>query len=219
MLVVFGRLSRPQIFLASISRVTGRTTGLGNRLNPVMMLLFLVSGWAARAGSSIASLARLNRCAAFQSPPIMATTSSSLLAFAAQRCPRCHQGRVFKTSAFSPRFQEMHASCPACHQHYEPEPGFYWGAMYISYAFSVAIVVAVGIAVFVLGHDPDTWVYVAGVAITTIMMVPLSFRYSRMVMLYLFAGFDYDPAMAATVARRPVAPDLMSAPEAPELVN
>ena len=143
----------------------------------------------------------------------MATTSSSLLAFAAQRCPRCHQGRVFKTSAFSPRFQEMHASCPACGLYYEPEPGFFWGAMYISYAFSMAIVVAVGIAVFVLGHDPDAWVYVAAVTITTVLLVPLSFRYSRMVMLYLFAGFDFDPAVAAQVARRP------AAPATPELVG
>lgn len=37
----------------------------------------------------------------------------------------------------------------------KPEPGFFWGAMYISYAFSMAIVVAVGIAVFVLRHNPD----------------------------------------------------------------
>ena len=130
--------------------------------------------------------------------------SSSLLAFAAQRCPRCHQGRVFHTSAFRlAHFQEMYEACPACGQHYEPEPGFYWGAMYISYAFSVAIVVAVGIATYVLGHDPATWVYVTGVAVATVLFVPLSFRYSRMVMLYLFAGIDYDPKEAARLAQRP----------------
>ncbi|GAB3843090.1 DUF983 domain-containing protein [Hymenobacter jeollabukensis] len=130
----------------------------------------------------------------------MATSSSSLLAFANQRCPRCHQGRVFKTSALNlAHFQDMHQACPVCHQHYEPEPGFYWGAMYISYAFSVAIVVAVGIATYVLGHDPDAWVYITAVAVTTLLMVPLSFRFSRLVMLHLFAGIDYDPAVEARV--------------------
>ena len=134
-------------------------------------------------------------------------SSSSLLAFAAQRCPRCHQGPAFKTSAFNlAHFQDMHESCPVCHQHFEPEPGFYWGAMYISYAFSVAIVVAVGIATYVLGHDPDTWVYVAAVAVSTVLLLPLSFRYSRTVMLHLFAGIDYDPRAGAkpteSVARR-----------------
>ena len=135
--------------------------------------------------------------------PLPVATPPAFLAFVAQRCPRCRQGRVFHTSAFSPRFQDMHEACPRCEQHYEPEPGFYWGAMYISYAFSVAIVVAVGIAVYVLGHDPDTWVYVTAVAITAVLMAPLSLRYSRMVMLYLVAGFDFDPAVAAEVARRP----------------
>jgi uncharacterized protein (DUF983 family) len=143
----------------------------------------------------------------------MPQTSSSLLAFAAQRCPRCHQGRVFTTSAFSSRFQEMHPQCPACELYYEPEPGFYWGAMYISYAFSMAIVVAVGIAVYVLGHDPDAWVYILAVTVAAVLLVPLSFRYSRMVMLYLFAGFDYDPAVEAEVTRRP------AATAAPELVG
>jgi uncharacterized protein (DUF983 family) len=120
--------------------------------------------------------------------------TSSLLAFATQRCPRCHQGPVFKTSALNlAHFQEMHESCPVCHQHYEPEPGFYWGAMYISYAFSVAIVVAVGIVTYVLGHDPDTWAYVSAVAGATVLLLPFSFRYSRTVMLHLFAGIDYDP--------------------------
>ena len=136
-----------------------------------------------------------------------AVPASSLLAFTAQRCPRCHQGLVFETSALNlTRFQQMRQSCPACEQYYEPEPGFYWGSMYISYAFSVAIVVVVGLAVYWLGHDPATWVYVTAVAVTTVLFVPLSFRYSRMVMLYLFAGIDYDPAVAASVAQQRLAP-------------
>ena len=101
----------------------------------------------------------------------------------------------------------MNESCPVCHQHFEPEPGFYWGAMYISYAFSVALVVIVGIATYVLGHDPDTWVYVTAVAVSTVLLIPVSFRYSRTVMLHLFAGIDYDPQAGAdrpTPARRRV---------------
>ena len=95
----------------------------------------------------------------------------------------------------------MNANCPACNQHYEPEPGFYWGAMYISYAFSVAIVVAVGIAVFVLAHDPDTWVYITCVAVVSLLFTPLSLRYSRTLMLYLFGGIQYRPDKARTNAR------------------
>ena len=51
-------------------------------------------------------------------------------------CPRCREGSLFGTSSFS--FQEpfnMHKSCPNCSQDFMPEPGFYYGAMFISYTF------------------------------------------------------------------------------------
>jgi len=84
---------------------------------------------------------------------------ATLLAFMAQRCPRCHWG--FKTSTLNLLpLQDMHVACWVCHQHFESEPGFYWVVLYISYAFSVAVVVAVGIATYVLGHAPTpgcTW--------------------------------------------------------------
>ncbi len=52
------------------------------------------------------------------------------------KCPKCHETDMFKTKTFS--FQqpfEMKASCENCGQDFEPEPGFYYGAMFISYIF------------------------------------------------------------------------------------
>ncbi len=50
------------------------------------------------------------------------------------KCPRCHQGDLFFTPTFSFRKPfDMHKNCPLCQQDYEPEPGFYYGAMFISY--------------------------------------------------------------------------------------
>lgn len=36
-------------------------------------------------------------------------------------------------------------------------------------------------------------------AVSTMLMVALSFRYSRMAMRYLFASFDYDLTVAAEI--------------------
>lgn len=50
------------------------------------------------------------------------------------KCPRCHEGNLFHTSTWS--FQDitgMPDNCPNCQQNYMPEPGFYYGAMFISY--------------------------------------------------------------------------------------
>ncbi len=50
------------------------------------------------------------------------------------KCPRCQQGDLYPTPTFSFRKPfEMYEHCPVCGQDYEPEPGFYYGAMFISY--------------------------------------------------------------------------------------
>lgn len=112
----------------------------------------------------------------------------------ALRCPRCHQGKLFNQSALSVRhFDEMPEACDVCGQHYEPETGFYWGAMYISFGFSTGIMLVVGVLIYYLLHNPDTWVYTGAVAVSTVLLAPLSFRYARAVMLYAFGGINFDP--------------------------
>jgi len=121
----------------------------------------------------------------------------TLPALLALRCPRCHQGRLFLHSALNLRqFDEMPLACAVCGQAFEPEVGFYWGAMYISYGFSTGIVAIVGFLVYYLGHDPDVWVYVVAVATAVLVFTPLMFRYARAVMLYAFGGTHFDPRYA-----------------------
>jgi uncharacterized protein (DUF983 family) len=120
-------------------------------------------------------------------------TRSLLAAMLDLRCPRCREGKMFKTSALNvKRFDEMYEQCPKCGLYYEIEVGFYWGAMYISYGFSVALVVLVGIILYQAG-DPSIWVYVAAVTLSVIVLTPLFFRYARMLMLYMFGSVTYDP--------------------------
>lgn len=116
------------------------------------------------------------------------------LALLALRCPRCHTGPLFSYGAYRvSKFTEMPESCPVCGQHYEPEPGFYWGAMYISFGFSVPIMLLTGAALYWLAGDPPTWVYVTAVAVVMLLLTPPSFRYARALMLYAFGGVRFDP--------------------------
>jgi uncharacterized protein (DUF983 family) len=133
----------------------------------------------------------------------MQKTDSTFLAMLEQKCPRCHQGPLFCTSALNiSRFADMPEACPVCSQRYEPEPGFYWGAMYITFAFSTGIMLVVGFLVYYLLHDPDTWVYVTAVAFFAVILTPLSLRYSRTLMLYLFGGVRYQPDRANSSTTR-----------------
>lgn len=111
------------------------------------------------------------------------------------KCPRCHTGDLFVAPATSLRhFDEMPTHCPVCRQTYEPEPGFYYGAMYISYGFSVLLVVVVGVVLYFLAGDPPVWAYVATVTGSVVLLTPLFYRYARAVMLYAFGSAPYSPA-------------------------
>ncbi|MEM9919447.1 MAG: DUF983 domain-containing protein [Bacteroidota bacterium] len=53
------------------------------------------------------------------------------------KCPTCHEGDLFETGTWSfQRPTDMPKRCPKCGQSYSPEPGFYYGAMFISYIIS-----------------------------------------------------------------------------------
>ena len=91
------------------------------------------------------------------------------------------------------KFNKMNQTCPHCGVRLEPEPGFYQGAMYVGYAFTIAVIVVVGLLLYVLG-DPSEWVYIAVVIGLMILLAPLNYRYSRIVYLYAFGGIKYDPS-------------------------
>ncbi|TGE22483.1 DUF983 domain-containing protein [Hymenobacter aquaticus] len=87
----------------------------------------------------------------------------------------------------------MPERCPVCGVAYEPEPGFYWGAMFVSYAFSVAWFAIGGVVAYYLFNNPSVWVYVLLVTGLVLVTAPATLRYSRAIMLYLFGGIKYDP--------------------------
>ncbi|WP_230680109.1 DUF983 domain-containing protein [Pontibacter rufus] len=119
---------------------------------------------------------------------------STVVAILQCRCPRCRQGEVFTHAAWNlRRFDHMYESCPVCGLYYEVEVGFFWGAMYISYGFSVGIVLVAGILLFYLANDPPMWVYLAVVTTIIVLSTPVLFRYARILMLYFFGGIKYNP--------------------------
>lgn len=113
------------------------------------------------------------------------------------KCPKCHTGDVFAYPAYHPtKFNKMNERCPNCDVRLEPEPGFYQGAMYVSYGFTVIFMVVIGILLYYLANDPNEWVYVGTVVGVMLLIVPLNYRYSRIIFLYAFGGLRYDPSLS-----------------------
>ncbi|WP_035727785.1 DUF983 domain-containing protein [Eisenibacter elegans] len=116
-----------------------------------------------------------------------------------QKCPRCRQGNMFTHTGWSfTHFAKMHTHCSECGLRYEREPRFFDGAMYISYAFSVATFVSFSLATYIIGMvifgtNPPVWVYMLVVTMATLFWSRFSLRYSRTLMLYIFGDVQYDP--------------------------
>jgi hypothetical protein len=86
----------------------------------------------------------------------------------------------------------MHDDCPHCGASFSPEPGFYFGAMFVSYALTVGLFLFVGLTLYFLFNPSDT-VYVITITVAAILFTPFSFRYSRILFLYWFGGYHYRP--------------------------
>ena len=118
---------------------------------------------------------------------------SKLNAMINARCPHCHEGRLFKYKWWNLlNFAQMHDNCPQCDVRYEVEPGFFYGAMYISYAFTVGIMLIGGLIVFNFFNDPPAMGYVVPITIFSLVMVPFNFRTARVIFIHLFSGISYE---------------------------
>jgi len=112
------------------------------------------------------------------------------------KCPRCQSGKMFKHNAISTKFTDMFDDCPVCGVHYEIEPGFFWGAMYVSYAITVGIMLVLGLGTLILLNDPDFWIYIAIIVPAFFIAAPFTYRYSRILMLYWFSSFRFEEKYA-----------------------
>lgn len=113
------------------------------------------------------------------------------------KCPTCLTGDLFPTSSFGfsqPFAQYEH--CPKCGQNFFPEPGFYYGAMFISY---------IGSGFFCLGfvmllHWVVGWSlmvsFFALLAVVAIFFV-WWFRFSRSVYIHML--YPHKPVVSAAV--------------------
>jgi uncharacterized protein (DUF983 family) len=96
------------------------------------------------------------------------------------KCPKCHEGDMFPTSTFSFKQPfDMHERCPVCNEDYFPEPGFYYGAMFISF---------VGFMIFVLGMTINAS-FLALVLFMALIFVWI-FRVSRAIWINVLVHYD-----------------------------
>jgi len=80
------------------------------------------------------------------------------------------------------RIAVIYQNCYCCGNKFQPETGFYFGAMYFSYALVSGVSIAGGFMLMAAGWDIN--LVSLFIPIHIILMLPLAVRSSRLLMLY-----------------------------------
>lgn len=108
------------------------------------------------------------------------------------KCPRCHEGKMFTHN--NPynltNFYQMEERCEVCDEKYEKEPGFFFGAMFVSYALNVVWFVTGWVATMVLLPEDFDILLLASIIIGFgLIMAPLTYRLSRLIWINFFVSY------------------------------
>jgi len=107
-----------------------------------------------------------------------------LAAAAGGLCPRCQRGRIFRGRL------AMHPACPVCGLRFEREPGYFTGAMYVSYVLALPVMAGWALAVYLVAPSLSFEAMVGVAALCLLPFVPLIFRASRILWIHLDRTID-----------------------------
>lgn len=111
------------------------------------------------------------------------------------KCPRCRRGDMFSGGAYHFGSNKIYERCPHCNLHFEIEPGYFYAAMYVGYALNIAEGFGIVLLTYLLTHNASSpWLYCGTLITGCILLAPVNFRYSRVLLLYwLSPKINYQP--------------------------
>jgi uncharacterized protein (DUF983 family) len=119
------------------------------------------------------------------------------------KCARCREGDMFKPGLIN---QKMYERCSVCDLFFERHPGYFYVAMFVSYALAVAEFIAFSIATYVLsGGSENVYLYLTVTLIAVVLLAPFNFKFSRVLhMHFLDPGLKYQPDFQRRQATEPL---------------
>ena len=119
----------------------------------------------------------------------MLNKGSKLYSVFHNKCPQCHNGKFFShpISLNLKNNLKIHDTCNSCGLKYMIEPSFFYGAMYVSYALTVGLAVAI----FVVGHlfNLSLITSLISTLVILILLTPVTMRVSRLLYINMFVHY------------------------------
>ncbi len=103
-----------------------------------------------------------------------------------EKCPHCGQSQVFEKSTKLFAMPVMKESCEVCHYTFDREPGYFLGAMYISYGVAVLF----GILTFLIcrlffPQMPTVFVPLS-MGFVILLIAKKNYKLSRIIYMHIF---------------------------------
>lgn len=107
-----------------------------------------------------------------------------------QLCPRCRRGKIFHYSVFR-GFPKMYERCSVCSLKYEREPGYFLGAMYVSYGLGILIIPLLALVLWRLTGWPIEKATVRACILFLPLALPITLL-ARVIWIYFDRHIDPD---------------------------
>jgi uncharacterized protein (DUF983 family) len=113
------------------------------------------------------------------------------------KCPRCRRGGLFNGPVYNLGSSKINTDCPRCNLHFEIEPGYFYAAMYVSYALNIAQAFILSLLAYIITQNTTSpWLYLGVILGGCFILSPINFRYSRVILLYwLSPKIHYRPEL------------------------
>lgn len=103
-----------------------------------------------------------------------------------EKCPHCSKGHVFEKRTELFQLPVMKKSCDVCHYKFDREPGYFLGAMYLSYGLAVLQgLITFLICYFLFPAMPIIWVAFSVVGVIASFSLK-NYKLSRIMYIHLF---------------------------------
>lgn len=109
------------------------------------------------------------------------------------KCPRCHVGDFWPNLPLKNLFLnkgDLNQNCSCCGLKYEIELGFWYGAMYVSYALGVALILFIWLLQIFLFPSVDVLNLIFFTMISVVVFSPYNFFYSRLIWINFFVSYQ-----------------------------
>lgn len=121
----------------------------------------------------------------------MCRKGSKLYSITKMKCPQCQEGDFFISHPYDLRHAgEIHEHCSVCGLKYSKEPGFYYGAMYVSYALGVAVFVTLWVAMNLFFSRLSTAWQIFMIIFISLLITPYLYALSKIIWANFFIRYD-----------------------------